>query len=168
MNTDRNCRGHAVVMQPEDGPSWWQPVPANGHADPKLFPENTGFAGLSMGYQTIAQGGRVRKHSHGEQVEIQVCFRGVGKVVVDGVEHDLVPGSACFLGYDVTHEIINGGDDELVMLWCIAPAGLEDFFATVGRPRRQGESAPEPFERPGNVVAIERSLGMNDTTNITS
>src|SRR5438094_536100 len=40
-------RGRAVVMQPGDGPSYWQPVPANGHADPKLFPGNTGFDGLT-------------------------------------------------------------------------------------------------------------------------
>src|SRR5213594_3650575 len=39
-------RGHAVVMQPADGPSYWQPVPASGHADPKLYPENTRFDGL--------------------------------------------------------------------------------------------------------------------------
>ena len=49
-----NARGRAVVMQPEDGPSYWQPVPANGHADPKLYPARTGFARLSMGFQTVA------------------------------------------------------------------------------------------------------------------
>ena len=37
-------RGRAVVVQPEDGPSYWQPVPANGHADPKLYPACTGFS----------------------------------------------------------------------------------------------------------------------------
>ena len=36
-------RGRAVVMQPEDGPSYWQTVPANCHADPKLYPARTGF-----------------------------------------------------------------------------------------------------------------------------
>ncbi len=163
MNTFEQCRGKSVVMQPDEGPSWWQPVPANGYADPKLVPANTGYEGLSVGYQTIAPHSRVRKHSHGEQVEIQVCFRGKGRVVVDGADHDLVPGSACFLGYDVTHEIINDHDDELVMLWVIAPAGLEDFFETIGRPRQRDQDPPPPFERPGDVIAIERSLGMNDT-----
>ena len=47
-------RGRAVVVQPSDGPSYWQPMPANGHSDPKLFPDNTGFEGLSMGFQTVA------------------------------------------------------------------------------------------------------------------
>jgi len=157
-------RGRAVVMQPGDGPSYWQPVPANGHADPKLVPGNTGFDGLSMGYQTIAPASRVREHSHGDQVELQICFRGSGRVMVDGVAHKLTPGTACLLGYDVKHEIINdSADDELVMLWVIAPPGLEDFFKAIGRPRVAGEPAPAPFPRPADVVAVERRLGMNDT-----
>jgi quercetin dioxygenase-like cupin family protein len=156
-------RGHAVVVQPGEGPSYWQPVPANGHADPALYPEKTRYAGLSMGYQSIAAGGRVREHSHSDQVELQICFRGHGRVVVDGQTHPLVPGTACFLGMDVKHEIINEGPDDLVMMWIVAPHGLENFFKTIGRPRRTGEPAPEPFARPTDVVAIERALGMNDT-----
>ena len=156
-------RGHAVVMQPGDGPSYWQPVPARGHADPTLFPDNTRFDGLSMGFQTIAPGGRVREHSHGAQVELQICFRGAGRVVVDGKSHALVPGTTCFLGYDVKHEIWNEGVDELVMLWIVSPPGLERFFEAIGQPRETGAEAPPPFERPADVVAIERRLGMNDT-----
>jgi quercetin dioxygenase-like cupin family protein len=158
-----SVRGRAVVMQPGEGPSYWQPVPANGHADPKLFPGNTGFDGLSMGFQTIAPASRVREHSHGDQVELQICFRGEGRIMVDGAAHRLTPGTACLLGCDVKHEIINEGADELVMLWVIAPPGLEHFFQAIGRPRAAGEPAPAPFPRPSDVVAVERRLGMNDT-----
>jgi quercetin dioxygenase-like cupin family protein len=163
MHDTDTSRGRAVVMQPEDGPSYWQPVPANGHADPKLYPAVTGFEGLAMGFQTIAPESRVRAHSHGDQVELQICFRGAGRVVVDGVSHPLVPGTACFLGCDVVHEIVNEGPEDLVMLWVITPPGLERFFAGIGRPRARGEAAPAPFARPADVVAIERALGMNDT-----
>jgi quercetin dioxygenase-like cupin family protein len=163
MSQGDAVRGHAVVVQPDGGPSYWQPVPASGHADPVLHPAVTRFDGLSMGYQTIAPGGRIREHSHGDQVELQICFRGRGRVVVDGASHPLVPGTACFLGYDVRHEILNEGDGELVMLWIVSPPGLEHFFQAIGRPRRPGEAAPPPFARPADVVAIERSLGLNDT-----
>jgi quercetin dioxygenase-like cupin family protein len=162
--TASDARNRAVVVQPEDGPSYWQPVPANGHADPKLYPEITGFRGLSMGFQTIAPGGRVREHSHGAQVELQICFRGKGHVVVDGKRHQLVPGTACFLGPDVRHQIVNDSGEDLTMLWVITPPGLEDFFAAIGRARTAGEPPPAPFERPANVVAVERALGMNNTT----
>jgi quercetin dioxygenase-like cupin family protein len=160
---EQSAVGRAVVVQPEDGKSFWQPVPANGHADPKLTPDITGFKGLSMGYQTVSPGGRVRLHSHDSQVELQICFRGTGTVMVDGEAHKLQPGTACFLGYDTKHEIINDGEDELTMLWVIAPSGLEDFFAAIGRERRPGDPAPEPFARPADVVATERAMGMQDT-----
>jgi quercetin dioxygenase-like cupin family protein len=163
MSTTPTVRGHALVVQPGEAPSYWQPVPANGHADPTLTPAVTGFGTLSMGYQTIAPGGHVREHSHGSQVELQICWRGRGRVVVDGVSHPLVPGTACFLGYDVKHELINEGAEDLVMLWVITPPGLEDFFEAIGRARRLGEAAPAPFARPADVVAVERAMGMNDT-----
>ena len=163
MSTASSVKGRVVVVQPGEGPSYWQPIPANGHADPRLTPALTGFDTLSMGYQTIAPGGRVREHSHGDQIELQICFRGRGRVVVDGTSHPLAPGTACFLGYDVKHEIINEGSEDLVMLWVITPPGLEDFFKAIGRPRSDGEPAPEPFARPVDVVAIERAMGMNDT-----
>ena len=84
--------------------------------------------------------------------------------VADGVSHPLTPGTACFLGYDVKHELINEStQDDLVMLWVITPHGLENFFEAIGRPRSSGDPAPVPFERPTDVIAIERRLGMNDT-----
>ena len=163
MSTADSARGRATVIQPSEGDSFWQPVPANGHADPMLTPANTRYDGLSMGYQTIAPKSRVREHSHGDQIELQICFRGQGHAVVDDARHPLVPGTACFLGYDVRHEIVNDGAEDLVMLWMITPHGLEEFFKAIGRPRTPGEPAPAPFARPENVVAVEREMGMNDT-----
>ena len=163
MGDADRIRGHAVVVQPGEGPSYWQPMPARGHADPKLYPVNTRFDGLSMGFQTIAPGCRVRQHSHGGQIELQICFRGTGRVVVDGESHALVPGTACFLGYDVKHEIFNETTEDLVMLWVVSPPGLENFFEAIGRPREAGAPAPPAFERPVDVVEVERRMGMNDT-----
>jgi quercetin dioxygenase-like cupin family protein len=150
-------------MQPGEGPSFWQPMPANGFAEVKVTPAATGHDVFSAGFQTVAPGGRIRPHSHGDQVELQVCFRGRGAIVVDGARHPLVPGTVAFLAKDAVHEIVNEGDDDLVMLWVISPAGLEDFFAAIGRARQPGEAAPAPFARPTDVVAIERALGMQNT-----
>ena len=49
------------------------------------------------------------------------------------------------------------------MMWVIAPGGLEEFFATIGKVRTSGDPAPEPFDRPADVIAIERQMGMQDT-----
>ena len=85
------------------------------------------------------------------------------EVHVDGKAHPLVPGTACFLGYDVTHEIVNDSGEDLVMMWLITPHGLEEFFKAMGRPRTAGQPAPAPFARPEDIVAVERAMGMNDT-----
>jgi hypothetical protein len=49
------------------------------------------------------------------------------------------------------------------MLWIVAPPGLEHFFEAIGRPRRPADPVPRPFERPRDVVQIERAMGLNDT-----
>ena len=159
MSGIEQCRGHAVVLQPDEGLSYWQPVPANGYADPKLVPGATKFDGISMGFQSIAPGGRIRAHSHDSQVEMQVCFKGRGHVLANGERHQLVPGTTCFLGPDVVHEVINDGDEDLVQIWVISPAGLEDFFAAIGRERKPAEPSPEPFPRPDDSAAIDCQMG---------
>ena len=161
MQKSETARGRGIVLQPGEGPTFWQPVPANGYAEPRLVPGETKFAGASLGFQSIAPNSYVREHSHSDQVELLVGFSGRGTVKVDGVPHPMVPGTTCFLGYDVKHQIINETDEDLVMVWVIAPAGLEEFFETIGRPREAGEPAPEPFARPVDTEEIDRRSGMD-------
>ena len=160
IEVNANCR--AVVKQPDCSKSYWQPKPANGYAEATLTPNETGFKDLSMGFQTIAPRSHIREHSHDRQIELQICHKGKGYVLVDGVRHELVPGTSCFLGYNVKHEIFNDGDGDLVMMWVIAPAGLEEFFAAIGKERDSEGLAPAPFSRPKDVV-VEHQMGMRDT-----
>jgi hypothetical protein len=53
------------------------------------------------------------------------------------------------------HKIQNTGLSQLRMLCMIAPAGLEDWFCAIGRPRQLGDPTPPPFERPANVAKIQ-------------
>ena len=161
MNVEAT-RGRAVVVQPDEGPSYWQPVPANGFSDIKLSQENIGCDVLSAGFQTVAEGGRIRAHSHADELELQICFQGRGRVIVAGEEHPLCPGTICFLGPGVSHEIINDSRNDLVMLWVITPSGLDRFFAEIGRLRQPGEASPKPFARPADIRAIEHERGFRD------
>ena len=163
ISIEANANRRAIIKQPNSGKSYWQPKPANGYAEATLTPEETGFKGLSMGFQTIAPGGRIREHSHDSQIELQICHKGLGHALVDGIRHELVPGTSCFLGYNVKHEIFNDGDDDLVMMWVITPAGLEKFFSAIGRKRVQQSLAPEPFDRPKDIIDVEREMGMQAT-----
>jgi hypothetical protein len=49
----------------------------------------------------------------------------------------------------------NTGNTQMRLLWMIAPAGLEDWFCAIGRPRHPGEPMPPPFERPADVAEIQ-------------
>jgi quercetin dioxygenase-like cupin family protein len=100
--------GPGIVLQPDEGESYWQPVWANGYSTIKIGPK-AGIENLTMGVQVIAPGGYVREHSHTPNQEILFCFAGKGTVIVDGVRHSFVPGTTVYAGPGVRHKITNDG-----------------------------------------------------------
>ena len=144
-----------LVLQPEDGKSFWQPMPANGYVTTKLTPD-IWDGPFSMGLQMVAPLSYIRQHSHDKHREVVFTWGGKGTVVVEGEEHPMVPGTVIALPSGVEHLFRNDSDTEdLKLVWIICPNGLEDFFEAVGRPRRPGEPAPANFARPDNVLEIE-------------
>lgn len=149
--------GAAFVRQPDEGESFWQPVPANGYAEVRVSKRDSPkIQGFSSGIQVIAPGCHIREHQHGAEQELLFFFEGRGKVLVNGVEHPVRPGTTAYLGPWNKHKIVNDSQADLKMLWVLVPGGLEDFFQAIGRPRTPGEPAPAPFPRPENVEEIER------------
>ncbi len=150
--------GAAFVRQPDEGESFWQPVPANGYAEVRVSKRDSPkIQGFSSGIQVIAPGCHIREHQHGAEQELLFFFEGRGKVLVNGVEHPVRPGTTAYLGPWNKHKIVNDSQADLKMLWVLMPGGLEDFFQAIGRPRTPGEPAPAPFPRPENVEEIERA-----------
>ncbi len=148
------------MLQPEEGRAYWQPKPANGYVIIKVNPENCSSNVVTMGIQVVAPDGcYVREHWHSRNDEILFCFEGRGTIVVDGTPHVFVPGTTAYLGRWVKHKIINDGDQPLKFTWTFLPPGLDEFFASIGRPRVAGEPTPEPFERPAETLAVERRTG---------
>ena len=152
---ERRDKGAAIVVQPDEGDSFWQPVPANGYASVMLSPGGGASGLFSMGVQVIPPGGMIREHAHDRHEELTFFWQGAGKAIVDGVEHPIVPGTTIFAGRWVKHCFINDGEIDLKTVWVILPPGLEDFFEAIGRRRKPGEPGPEPFPRPENVLEIE-------------
>ena len=150
--------GAAFVRQPDEGESFWQPVPANGYAEVRVSKRDSPkIQGFSSGIQVIAPGCHIREHQHGAEQELLFFFEGTGKILVNGVEHPVRPGTTAYLGSWNKHKIVNDSQADLKMLWVLMPGGLEDFFQAIGRPRTPGEPAPAPFPRPENVEEIERA-----------
>ena len=136
-------------------PSYWQPVPANGYTTVMVSGEQTVSGNVSMGTQTIAVGGFVREHAHPAQEELIYVVAGAGIALIQDVEHPMVPGALFYFGPNTRHKFVNTGTTPLTFTWTMLPAGLEKFFASIGRARTEGEPAPPPFPRPADVDAIE-------------
>lgn len=148
--------GVAVVIGPDEGDSYWQPVPANGFVRTLLNRANTGASmDFSAGTQTVAPGCHVREHFHDDREEVIYVTEGRGVAVVDGTEYAMAPGTCLFLGKQRKHRFLNDGTQPLTFFWMLMPGGLDDFFRQIGRPRVPGESAPAPFPRPDDIERIE-------------
>jgi quercetin dioxygenase-like cupin family protein len=156
MTDDALVRGDAAVIHDDGGKSFWQPLPANGHAEVKISPWTVRTQHpFSMGLQAVAPGGYVRDHAHDRGEEVIHFVAGSGYTEIDGERHRVAPGTTLYLGPNRRHTFVNDGDVELKFVWFFLPGGLEDFFAAIGRERAPGEPAPAPFPRPADVKAIE-------------
>ena len=57
-------KGVLLVSGPEEGTSYWQPLPSTGYATVKLHPGNSPINFLSAGIQVLEPGTHVRNHAH--------------------------------------------------------------------------------------------------------
>ncbi|ANW33999.1 hypothetical protein KvSKV_08715 [Ketogulonicigenium vulgare] len=157
--TETPPAGGALVRQLADAASYWQPVPANGYVTCIMTDADVGAeTPFGVGMQTIAPGGCfVRPHAHDKNEEVIHFVSGTGRIELDdGAEvHRGTPGTTVYIGKNRRHSFVNDGDQPLTFFWLLMPAGLEPFFAAIGRPRAAGEPAPAPFPRPENVAQIE-------------
>ncbi len=158
--------GIVKVLAPDEGNSYWQPVPANGFVR-NLFNQETtqSRANFSMLTQTVAPQSFIREHTHPEHEEMLYVVDGKGIARVDGVEHPLEKGSAVFIGCNRKHHFLNPNDEPLTICVVLLPGGLDGFFAEIGRPKLPEQPAPEPFARPDNIAEIEARtvFGWTDT-----
>jgi mannose-6-phosphate isomerase-like protein (cupin superfamily) len=148
-------KGFSMVLGPDDGESFWQPLPSVGYATNKITPYNSPHDLFSMGIQVLEPGAHIRRHAHVRAHEVLFCYAGTGEADIDGKHYDVVPETLLLMGRGAVHKISNTGKVQMRLLWGIWPAGLEDWFSDIGRPRRPGEPMPPPFQRPHNIDQIE-------------
>jgi mannose-6-phosphate isomerase-like protein (cupin superfamily) len=151
--------GSVVVLQPEEGESLWQPLPSTGYITNKLPPYDTPYDSFSMGIQVLEPGAHIRRHAHERQHEVLFCYAGEGWAQVGEQRYAVRPETTILIGRAVQHKVQNTGPRQMRLLWMIAPAGLEDWFRAIGRPRRPGDAMPAPFERPADVGRSRRGSG---------
>jgi len=87
-----------------------------------LISEHTvGATKISMGTNVTEQGSKIPLHKHTDSEEAMFVIQGRGKLICDGEEYDLYPGTAIFSPVGVEHEIINVGDEPFKIVWAYAP-----------------------------------------------
>jgi len=156
MSSEQATLEPVKIVGPQEGESFWQPVPANGYIRNILNQATAGGRNdFSMGTQTLPPGSFIREHTHAQNEEIIFVLEGRGTARIDGVEQPIEKGSTVFVGMNRRHHFLNPGSEPMTFLWFMLPGGLDRFFAEIGRPRRPGEPAPEPFPRPENIAEIE-------------
>ncbi len=159
MVTDQ-ADSQVFVVPPDQGESFWQPVPANGYAEVRVsHRRHPAITGCATGIQVVAPGCYIREHVHPAQEEILFLFEGDGEAVIDGNSHPMPQGTTVYIGAGHRHKLVNrSASQPMKMSWVMIPGGddgLDDFFARIGRARKPGEPAPEPFARPADVQQIE-------------
>jgi mannose-6-phosphate isomerase-like protein (cupin superfamily) len=154
-------KGPARVMGPEDGDSYWQPVPHQGYMTIKVGPGVEGDVdpGFAFGIQVLPPGCHVREHGHSRNTEILFIYEGTGRAEMDGVSQRVGPGSTVVLGKFVGHTIVNDGETDMKFAWFFTPPGLDQVVRAMGVPRKAGDEPPKTFQRPPNVAEILESAG---------
>ncbi len=151
-----SSRSRMIVVPPGAGEQHWQPQPANGWVEVLTSPRLAGAAqGFSAGLQELPPLGKIREHAHPAQTEVFWIVQGRALARLDGAVRRIVAGTFMVAPPHVRHGFINDGDGPFRFLWLLTPAGLEDFFIAIGRPRRAGEMDPTPYPRPADTPAVE-------------
>jgi mannose-6-phosphate isomerase-like protein (cupin superfamily) len=149
------AKGTALVFGPEDGESFWQPMPSRGYIVNKITPYTSPYDDFSAGIQVLEPGAHIRRHGHERSHEILFCFRGSGVAEIDDKTYDVREETMMLIGRGLQHKVINTGKEQMRLMWFISPAGLEDWFRAIGRARQAGDPLPPAFERPANISEIQ-------------
>lgn len=150
-----HTKGISIVLSAEEGEGLWQPLPSTGYIINKINPYISPYDNFATGLQVLEAGAHVRRHAHERSHELLFCYRGTGYAEIGNKRYDIGAETMILVGRGVQHKVVNTGPDQMRLLWFISPAGLEDWFRALGRPRKPGEALPESFERPENIEMIQ-------------
>jgi mannose-6-phosphate isomerase-like protein (cupin superfamily) len=114
------------VLGPNDGEHLIQ---RGGNLFIKVDPTK-GANGLAMGTQQVLVGVGIPIHRHFEFEEAFYIVDGSGTFILNDVRHPIEKGVTIFIPRKAWHGFENP-DRELLLLWTVAPPGLEGFFREV-------------------------------------
>ena len=89
-----------------------------------------GSNNMALGTQQVPIRTSILVHQHQEADEVLFVLEGTGFGILDDTRMSVEKGSAIYIPKGVWHGVENP-DSELLLLWVVAPPGLETFFREV-------------------------------------
>jgi quercetin dioxygenase-like cupin family protein len=100
----------------------------------------TGSDNFALGTQQLTLGAGIPIHRHFHMDEAFYVLDGSGVVILNDMHHTFEKGGTIFIPKNSWHGFANP-DYEVVLLWLVAPAGLDGFFretcTATGKPPKQ-------------------------------
>jgi quercetin dioxygenase-like cupin family protein len=93
----------------------------------------TGSANFALGTQQVRAGGGIPVHRHWEKEEAFYVLEGSGVFFLNDVNHPIEKGATIFIPKNAWHGFTTA-KHELLLLWVMAPAGLDGFFRETCNP----------------------------------
>lgn len=116
-----------------------------------VIKSNAGLPGRpAMGTQQVLRGVGIPMHRHFEMDETFYVLEGSGTFILDDVRYPIKKGGSIFIQRHSWHGFENP-DEELLLLWIMAPCGVEGMFRELGTPL--GAVAPQRTKDEVNLVA---------------
>ena len=93
----------------------------------------TGSDNLGLGTQQVPVGAGIPIHRHLQMDEAFYVLEGSGIFTLNDAQHPFEKGGTIFIPGNAWHGFANP-DHELLLLWIMAPAGLDGFFRDTCNP----------------------------------
>jgi len=119
-------------------------------ADPSRGSNN-----MALGTQQVPLGAGIRVHQHERADEVLFVLEGTGVGILGDTRTPIEKGTSVYIPKGIWHGVQNPAS-ELLLLWVVAPPGLEAFFREVG----SAPGAPPKQLTPEQVGEIARRHGM--------
>jgi mannose-6-phosphate isomerase-like protein (cupin superfamily) len=114
-----------------------------------------GSRNMALGTQQVPVRTGIRVHQHQKADEVLFVLEGTGFAILDDARIPIEKGSAIYIPEGVWHGVENP-NSELLLLWVVAPPGLEGFFREVASAPR---APPKQLTRE-QLNEIARKHGM--------
>lgn len=116
----------------------------------------TGSNNVALGTQRVLVGGRIPVHRHTQMDEVFYVVEGGGTFLLNDARLGVEKGSTIYVPKNAWHGF-DKGEKEMLLLWAVAPPGLEGMFREIasrpGEPPKQfsPEQLKTHFQRHGGT-----------------